>query len=45
MESYEEQLSSLKKHILQLQECFGDYENISDLREKVKRSVPRSFYF
>ncbi|XP_038213333.1 golgin subfamily A member 6-like protein 1 isoform X2 [Zerene cesonia] len=33
MELYEEQLSSLKTHILQLQECFGEYENINDLRE------------
>ncbi|CAG4940438.1 unnamed protein product [Colias eurytheme] len=33
MELYEEQLSSLKTHILQLQECFGEYENMNDLRE------------
>ncbi|XP_045526551.1 repetitive organellar protein-like isoform X5 [Pieris brassicae] len=33
MESYKKQLTMLKNHIMELQECFGDVENISDLRD------------
>lgn len=35
MESYVEQLTSLKTHITQLQEDFGEFENLNDLHEKV----------
>ncbi|XP_047523025.1 myosin-13-like isoform X1 [Pieris napi] len=33
MESYKEQLTTLKNHIMELQEYFGDVENINDLRD------------
>lgn len=35
MSSYEEQLASLKNHISQLQEDFGDFENLKELHEMV----------
>lgn len=35
MEAYIEQLTSLKTHITQLQEDFGEFENLNELHEKV----------
>lgn len=35
MEAYVEQLTSLKTHITQLQEDFGEFENLNELHEKV----------
>lgn len=35
MSSYEEQLTSLKTHISQLQEDFGEFENLKELHEMV----------
>lgn len=35
MEAYVQQLSSLKEHINQLQEDFGEFENLNELHEMV----------
>lgn len=32
---YDEQLTSLKTHIAQLQEDFGEFENLNELKEMV----------
>ncbi|KAH9640647.1 hypothetical protein HF086_000591 [Spodoptera exigua] len=37
MGSYEEQLSSLKSHIAELQEDFGEFENLNELHEMVNQ--------
>ncbi|XP_047523026.1 rootletin-like isoform X2 [Pieris napi] len=39
MESYKEQLTTLKNHIMELQEYFGDVENINDLRDMLSRQI------
>lgn len=39
MGTYEEQLSSLKSHIAELQEDFGEFESLNELHEMVSKAI------
>lgn len=44
MGSYQEQLCCLKKHIGDLQEDFGEFENLNELHDMVSLTVNNNMY-